>query len=585
MTLDGETRIRAMVTRHPSTLRVLTGHGWAGCGGPSGPDETLEFFARAHQIPLASLLGELEEEIQSPGPEPQPQTQVQRQSPPSGPALVVAYAIVGLVATLTAGSILGAINLLRIQVLLTGASTDLLRLHAAYQLNGLMAAFICGVALHVLPRFWSVAPARRTVSLSLLGLIAGALAVRAGALAAGPSGHAWVSVAGALTVAAGVVFSCWAWMCRLASPRPTTGLDALLVAGATWWPVGAALWLAGEWPWRDGVLLPLGVAAGQEAILHGFVLSWIVGMGPRVLPFFTRLGHPRSRAAWVIALVLTAGVALRSLGLAVSPPFTIAAAGRLVVAVALLGFTLSIDLPDSRQLPIYGTTGAFRHAVVMSIVWCAAGALVYLTAALRDIGGFGPAHSLALDAARHSLAVGFGVGLLVAVSSRLIPTFTDTRLPYPRLLNAGLAIFHAGVAARWAQAAATLGVPSLLAASGVSGLIVVAGLVPWVVNLVALSWTLRRTGQPAQPVGAGSRISEVLSSRPDAIQIMVRLGFKQLANPAIRASLAHLVTLDAACRLHGIPVERVLEALLPDGEASGPAAKPLGGEHRVEEEV
>ena len=38
--VTGSTRLRAMIGPHPSCLRVLMKHGWAGCGGAAGPDET-----------------------------------------------------------------------------------------------------------------------------------------------------------------------------------------------------------------------------------------------------------------------------------------------------------------------------------------------------------------------------------------------------------------------------------------------------------------------------------------------------------------------------------------------------------------
>lgn len=547
--LTGETRIRALISRHPSCLRVLMKHGFAGCGGPSGPDESLGFFAQAHQLPLQELLAELASEVKDPGPA--------TAHAPQPPPVIMPYVVSALLATLTAGSLLGAINLFRIQFRLEGVAAELVRLHASFQLNGLMGLFICGVALHALPRFWGSALAPRPLAFALPALVVASLAVRTAAVLSGAAAP-WTAASDAILVMAGLVFASWVIWIRRASTRSCSGLDALLVFGALAWPAGNALWFAGEYPDLREPWLDLGVKAGEEVLLFGFLMAWLLGMGPRVLPFFTELGHPRARAGWVLAALLSSGVAIRQIGFVGLESLSVGQVGQLVTAAALLFFASRMDRPGAKHLPIAGTTGAFRTAVLAALAWCTVGALMFAVSAARGLFGAAPLSYFAIDAARHLVAVGFAFGLLIAVSSRLVPTFTGRAFPHPRAVDRGLMVLHAGVALRLLQSLAPSGAVQVLYVSGLSGFLVVLGFLPWAYNLICLA-----TPEPAPsgPITGRTRISDILARSPRHLTVLVEQGFGALANPVLRRSLARLVTLEDACRLHRIDLDRVLAAL------------------------
>lgn len=546
MDLSGQTRIRALISRHPSCLRVLMKHGFAGCGGPAGPDEPLEFFARAHQVDLDALLAELASELASPAPPPAP--------PVKPPMLIMPYVVSALFATLTAGSLLGAVNLYRIQFRLEGVAAELVRLHASFQLNGLMALFICGVAVHAVPRFWGTAPAPRPLAIGLPALVLLALFLRTGAALGLWPGSA-LTAAGLALVLAGLAFSGFLVRARLASPKPASGLDALILLGALSWPAGNALWLAGDWPGGGG---EVAVKTGEEVLLFGFLMSWLLGMAPRVLPFFTDLGHPRARLSWVLAGLLGSGVLVRAAGVLALESLAVAHVGQLLIAAALIAFALAVDRLGTKHLPIYGTMGNFRTAVLAALAWCAAGGALLALSALRVLFGAAPLSYFAIDAARHLIAVGFAFGLLIAVSSRLVPTFTGRTLPYPRAIDTGLAVLHAGVALRLTQALAPMGFVSVLHVSGLSGFLVVLGFLPWAYNLLCLA---APEDSPAGPITARTRISDILARSDRHLAVLVQQGFGALANPVLRRSLAKLVTLEDACRLHKLDVDAVLTAL------------------------
>src|SRR5580765_1640449 len=56
---EPETMIPDLLKAAPQVRPVLDRYGLRGCGGPSGPRESLAFFASAHDVPLPRLLAEL----------------------------------------------------------------------------------------------------------------------------------------------------------------------------------------------------------------------------------------------------------------------------------------------------------------------------------------------------------------------------------------------------------------------------------------------------------------------------------------------------------------------------------------------
>jgi uncharacterized protein (DUF2249 family) len=62
-------------------------------------------------------------------------------------------------------------------------------------------------------------------------------------------------------------------------------------------------------------------------------------------------------------------------------------------------------------------------------------------------------------------------------------------------------------------------------------------------------------------ITADMKVNEVLERFPQTLEVFVQHGFKPLANPLMRKTFAHLVTIKAATRLHHWDADR-LEAFL-----------------------
>lgn len=60
-------------------------------------------------------------------------------------------------------------------------------------------------------------------------------------------------------------------------------------------------------------------------------------------------------------------------------------------------------------------------------------------------------------------------------------------------------------------------------------------------------------------------VKQVLDSLPELLDILVDLGFKPLANPAMRQSVGKVVTLKQGCKLINLPLEQLVNELQWNG--------------------
>ena len=107
--IDEKVSIRDLLRRAPGVRPVLDRYGLRGCGGPEGPAESLGFFARAHDVPLARLLEEVRDGLVR-APEPAPANE----STPLADTIYRPFFKAGIAVVLTVGALWGAYLLLRI---------------------------------------------------------------------------------------------------------------------------------------------------------------------------------------------------------------------------------------------------------------------------------------------------------------------------------------------------------------------------------------------------------------------------------------------------------------------------------------
>src|SRR5262245_13362828 len=110
--IDGQIRIPELLRRTPQARPVLDRYGLHGCGGAEGPAETLEFFARAHDVPLPRLLDDLHQAVESSaGASPSPAPALREEL---ADRIYRPFFKSGIAIVLTLGAAWGAYLLLRI---------------------------------------------------------------------------------------------------------------------------------------------------------------------------------------------------------------------------------------------------------------------------------------------------------------------------------------------------------------------------------------------------------------------------------------------------------------------------------------
>src|SRR5262249_6350154 len=121
--------------------------------------------------------------------------------------------------------------------------------------------------------------------------------------------------------------------------------------------------------------------------------------------------------------------------------------------------------------------------------------------------------------------------------------------------------------------------------AGISGLLEVGGLAVWGIHLwsimagriprpAATSGTPPEAGrlEPGSPIVPASLVGDVLEQHPELLKVFLSFGFRPLANPLLRQSLARRITLAKACHLTGQDIYQLIDALNRE-RAHGPAER------------
>jgi hypothetical protein len=116
--------------------------------------------------------------------------------------------------------------------------------------------------------------------------------------------------------------------------------------------------------------------------------------------------------------------------------------------------------------------------------------------------------------------------------------------------------------------------------AGVSGVLEVSGLALWGIHLWLIMSGRARTRmavasptkiKPGAPLVATHVVGEALDRYPYLLDTFLSFGFRPLANPLFRRTVARFVTIEQACRRMDVDLNRLLHAL------NGAIAKETGG--------
>jgi uncharacterized protein involved in response to NO len=413
--------------------------------------------------------------------------------------------------------------------------------HGHLQLYGWAGLFVLGVLLHFLPRLRGTPLAFPQTIPWLLGLLVAGLLLRLGCqpLAALTGAATWrvgLATSGLLECGAlgGILFVLGATIARgapLASRPALVSMLPLLVAALGSLGLAALInaintMQAAIQP--SALVPPIGDELDVSLGLLGFLIPIALAMSARSLPMYAGLEAFPQRILWPASalyllglLSLLAGTAFgRSRGTPAGVSFGV---GMALVGLALLLFTaVFVHLMRSRgRLPRrvaqlapsaaaarqrYQTRlagersayGPFVALVASAYCWAILGAVLALLNGLFVL--LGAASPLALDAVRHSLALGCIALLICGIAPRMIPGFSGGRIASPALVAATLwlgnaaALFRIGpmLLAPLLERLGTLGAVGGRAAFGLSGPLGLALAICLALNLWLAIWPSAR---------------------------------------------------------------------------------------------
>lgn len=553
-----------VISTYPGTRRVFDEAGLHGCGGASGPDETVEFFARVHAVPLEKLLADLEAaKADAPA--------AYRQE--LGDVLYRRFFRAAIVVILTAGATLGASMLFLYGLRRSFTSLDLfapIQAHANAQVFGWVGLFVMGFACQGLPRFKYVRLWRPDLANLSFVLMAAGLVVRLGA--AWPwAGQVATGLAGGLLEAAAVGLFVLVILKTLRESRSRDPWDKYVALSMACFAATALLEPVVFWLTRPGVAPDVLIARVADVLgpyrnlqLLGFAGLMIFGVGQRILPTAFGFRQPSPKTANVVCVLLVGGLALDVTAWGMfratrSPGWAVAswagtssyALGALVLTVALGGWTRG-----ERD-----RTGKFIRA---AFFWLAVACLMVFAEPFyaRALGvKFSHAYHGAI---RHAFTVGFISLMILGVSAKVVPILGGIEARGLPGLWIPFLLVNLGNALRvGSQVATDLAPGPAYPVMGMSGTLEVLGLAVWGVHL----WKLlgrREAPIAASPDGritAEARVSDVVDRHPELLEVFDRFGFKELKNPLLRNTIARRVTVRMACELKHVREEELLEAL------------------------
>lgn len=377
--------------------------------------------------------------------------------------------------------------------------------HGHIQLYGWAGLFVLGVALHFLPRLGGTPLVGARLVPWLLGAMIVSLILRAVSqpLLVMNLGSMWrvgLISSGILEVGAIVMVLSSLTLSALLGPRatirPAYGGVFPFIAGAF-----CSLALASiinilnviQAGLGSGLVLDAGDTLNVTLGLLGFLVPMALAMSARSLPMYAGLDSFPRRVLWSLACVYFAGLILLCVGVDRGPvpsPWVGIIEG---LGMALLGWVVLIfvgiflsligrrgQLPGrvAKLAPSPETMahtyqqhmkkeqtnyGPFVRLVASAYLWAMFGALLLL---INGVSALTTGNGLvALDAIRHSFALGFIALLICGIASRMLPSFSGGKLVSPKLVSA---TFWLGNVAALLRVSSILFAPLLTSTQGIA---------------------------------------------------------------------------------------------------------------------
>ena len=426
--ITGSTSIAEILKACPSARRIFDRHGLHGCGGASGPAESLEFFVSVHHADLDALLQELNAEMDNPGQESHAYQET------LADFIYRRFFKAGIAIVLTLGGLWGVIALLEISFrkeLLQPALLPFIHAHGHAMIFGWVGLFVMGFAYQSFPRFKVTTLWRpRLANLTLYLMLCGILTRAAGdMLQHGAAALALGSVSVVAEVAAIALFILIIFKTSSQSISPHSPYEGLIMASLAWFLVQAIF--SGFFFFAESTAATAGESVFRIALLDGplrdmqlfgFAALIIAGVSQRFVPVVYGLGEAKHNYQRLIFWLING-----SLVLDITSYLIFFVTGNPVAAFFLEISYLLMPLWAVllvTQLGIFGRPSQLDRSwkfIRAAYVWLLISmAMMPLLIPYSNWTGEAFSHAF-WGAERHAFTVGFVSMMILAVSSRVVP--------------------------------------------------------------------------------------------------------------------------------------------------------------------
>ncbi|HZL72668.1 MAG TPA: DUF1858 domain-containing protein [Planctomycetota bacterium] len=556
--------IPQVLATYPAARSVFDRHGLQGCGGERGPEETLEFFARVHGIDLHRLLADLEA-AENVGGSVGPYVESLADT------LYRRYFRGAIASLLTAGATLGAALLFFMGLRESHTSLDLfpfIQAHANAQVFGWVGLFVMGFSLQGLPRFKYVRLWRPERAAAAFVLMLFGLALRTMAPILSGAGLPLALLGGLLQAISVLLFVTVLWRTLASSTlkepwdRYVMTASALFLLAAVAEPV--LTWVYATAPDTGALVRRIADFAGpfRDVQILGFAGLMIFGVAQRVLPTAFGFRDGGKRTSTVAFVFLAGGLVVDVAGWlafrgAREPVFAIVSwAGIVMYAIGALILTFSMRGLTGGAMD--RSTKFIRAAFLWLVVACV---MVIVQPLYAHAVGLRFSHAYG-GAARHAFTVGFISLMIVGVSSKVVPILVGAAPGLLPALWGPFVLIAAGNALRVAAQVMTDAVPSAAyPVMGISGTFEVLGFAIWGVHILKLLGH-RPVDAPSEArpekIEAGMTPAAVIAWFPQTLEVFESFGFGTLRNPLLRRTLGRSITLESACAMKKVDLQKFL---------------------------
>ena len=510
--ITGETSVAEVIERCPGARRIFDEHGLRGCGGESGPNESLKFFASVHQADLQTLLREINRELTQPSA-----PYVYRESLPD--FIYRRFFKAGITVVLSVGCMWGAINLLQIAL---GASFLQLKLlpsihaHAHAMIYGWVGLFVMGFAYQSFPRFknttlWRPDLANLTFYLVIAGIVA---RMAAELLQPAPVAFALGAFSAVVEIAAVALFITILYRTARQSLEPHNRYEKFIFGAMFWFAVQAVLspfffFAKATAEGQDQLVMRIATIDGplRDIQLLGFAALIIAGVSQRFVPLVYGLQPPKKDRLNAIFTLMNVSLVLNVVSYVLLLQTRIVWFGVGLALAYLLMPVWAVLL--ARQLNIFSKPSqpdrSFKF-IRAAYVW-----LLIATGMMPFFPLYGLlthqifAHSY-WGAQRHAFTVGFISMMILGVSARVVPILAGVDAQTLDSLWWPFLLFNVGNTGRVALQILTDFVPdAAYPLIGFTGFIEVTALAWWGIGL----WRVMNRARTHRPQVLGAPLVNI----------------------------------------------------------------------------